>query len=220
MTPVSITFKIEKADKTGRYVAGWLSVVEKDGKRVEDTQGDLISMDELRKGVHRYMNGERTIKKQHSGGEIGKMVEVVMIDDDFAKAHGITHTKRGAWGTAEITDEATRDDVRKGKVTGWSMGGKGKRTPIAKASKTFRRQRVSSAERRSMATKTLPKLRRHEGSWIATAPGGGAREFFTRGNAQRALNAGWKVKTAGAHLGSLSRRSKVRKARGFFARFL
>jgi hypothetical protein len=133
MTPVSISFKIEKADKTGRYVAGWLSVVEKDGKRVEDTQGDLISMEELRKGVHRYMNGERTIKKQHSGGEIGKMVEVVMIDDDFAKAHGITHTKRGAWGTAEITDADVRKAAASGALTGWSMGGRGKRTPIAKA---------------------------------------------------------------------------------------
>ncbi len=75
-----------------------------------------------------------------------------------------------------------------------------------------------------MATRTLPKLRRHEGSWIATAPGGGAREFFTRGNAQRALNAGWKVKTAGQHLGGLNARirsrDRVRKSSGFFARFL
>lgn len=132
-SPVSIAFKIEKATPEGRFVSGWLSVVEKDGKRVEDTQGDLISMDELRKGVHRYMNGERTIKKQHSGGEIGKMVEVVMIDDDFAKAHGITHSKRGAWGTAEVTDEKVRKDVRENRVTGWSMGGKGKRTPITKS---------------------------------------------------------------------------------------
>ena len=133
MTPVSISFKIEKATPEGRYVSGWLSVVEKDGKVIEDTQGDRISMTELRKGVHKYMAGERIIKKQHSGGKIGEMVEVVMIDDDFAKAHGITHTKRGAWGTAEITDEATRDDVRKGRVQGWSMGGKGKRVPVAKA---------------------------------------------------------------------------------------
>ena len=132
-TPVSISFRIEKASKTGRYVAGWLSVVQKDGKRVEDSQGDLISMDELRKGVHKYMAGERTIKKQHAGGEVGKMAEVVIIDDDFAKAHGITHTKRGAWGVAEITDADVRKAAAAGDLTGFSMGGKGKRTPISKA---------------------------------------------------------------------------------------
>lgn len=130
---ISISFRIEKATKTGRYVAGWLSVVEKDGKVIEDTQEDRISLDELRKGVHKYMRGSRVIKKQHSGDQIGEMVEVLVIDDDVAKALGATTTKRGAWGMAEITDAATRDDVVKGRVTGWSMGGKGKRTEIAKA---------------------------------------------------------------------------------------
>lgn len=132
-TPVSISFKIEKADKTGRYVAGWLSVVEKDGKVVEDSQGDRMSMETLRAGVHKYMRGSRVIKKQHSGEQIGEMAEVIMIDDDFAKAHGITHGKRGAWGMAEITDPEIRKSVVAGDVTGWSMGGRGKRTPIAKS---------------------------------------------------------------------------------------
>lgn len=132
-TPVSISFKIEKADKTGRYVAGWLSVVEKNGKVVEDSQGDRMSMETLRAGVHKYMRGSRIIKKQHSGDQIGEMSEVIMIDDDFAKAHGITHSKRGAWGLAEITDEEVRKSVLAGDVTGWSMGGKGKRTEIAKS---------------------------------------------------------------------------------------
>lgn len=132
-TPVSISFKIEKADKTGRFVAGWLSVVEKDGKVIEDSQGDRMSMDTLRAGVHKYMRGSRVIKKQHSGDQIGEMSEVIMIDDDFAKAHGITHGKRGAWGLAEITDTEVQKAVLAGDVTGWSMGGRGKRTPISKA---------------------------------------------------------------------------------------
>lgn len=201
MTPVSITFKIEKADKTGRYVAGWLSVVEKDGKRVEDTQGDLISMDELRKGVHRYMNGERTIKKQHSGGEIGKMVEVVMIDDDFAKAHGITHTKRGAWGLAEITDEATREDVKKGKVTGWSMGGRGKRTPIAKARGKGLIRGGSAKNRNAM------NANYGSGNWRARA-------------ASRYLQSRLDRKGFTDRSHRIVQRAGVYKARSFFARFL
>lgn len=130
---VSLHFKIEKAEKTGRWVAGWLSVVEKDGKVVEDSQGDRMSMETLRAGVHKYMKGSRVIKKQHSGGQIGEMSEIIMIDDDFAKAHGITHGKRGAWGVAEITDPEVQKSVARGDVTGWSMGGRGKRTPISKS---------------------------------------------------------------------------------------
>jgi hypothetical protein len=186
MTPVSITFKIEKADKTGRYVAGWLSVVEKDGKVVEDTQGDRISMEELRKGVHKYMRGSRVIKKQHAGGQIGEMVEVVMIDDDFAKAHGITHTKRGAWGTAEITDADVRKSVVAGDVTGWSMGGAGKRKPIAKSDSRARRLANLKAARRAPAQS-------------------GARQRF---------------REAAALYRGAQKREPVKKASGFFARFL
>lgn len=212
MTPVSITFKIEKADKTGRYVAGWLSVVEKDGKRVEDSQGDLISMDELRKGVHRYMSGERTIKKQHAGGEIGKMVEVVMIDDDFAKAHGITHTKRGAWGTAEITDEATRDDVRKGKVTGWSMGGRGKRTPIAKA------RGIPRLGGKGLIPKgSGPRGRAMENAYQNRIYFGSRSFRAGRRGLKRTAAEQWKLRDKFARI---ERRLSVRKASGFFARFL
>lgn len=132
-SPVSLHFKIEKATVEGRYVSGWLSVVEKDGKVIEDTQGDRISIDELRKGMHGYMAGDRIIKAHHKGDGVGRMIEMVIVDDDFVKALGVTSTKRGAWGTAEITDEALRDQVRKGAFSGFSMGGGGKRTPIAKS---------------------------------------------------------------------------------------
>ncbi len=132
-TPVALHFRIEKATPTGRYVSGWLSVVEKDGKRVEDTQGDLISMDELRKGMHDYMSGERIIKAHHRGEQIGRMIEMVIVDDDFVKAMGATTTKRGAWGTAEITDEDVQKSVRENKFSGFSMAGSGKRTPVEKS---------------------------------------------------------------------------------------
>lgn len=131
--PVSLSFKIEKATPTGRHVSGWLSVVEKDGKPVEDTQGDRISIEEISKAFRKYMKGSRVIKARHAGDQVGEMVECVVIDDDFAKAHGITHTTRGVWGTAEITDEKAREEVRKGILKAFSIGGRGKRKPIAKS---------------------------------------------------------------------------------------
>lgn len=52
---------------------------------------------------------------------------------------------------------------------------------------------------------TLPPLRPHEGSWIATSPDGRVLEFFEQADAQRALEAGWTVRTAGDHLANLNR---------------
>lgn len=133
MPAVRFDFRIEKASPTGRYVSGWLSVVEKDGKPVEDTQGDIVAMEEARKAFHKYMRGSRVIKSQHAGDGIGDLVECVIIDDDFAKAHGVTHGQRGVWGTAEITDEKEQARVRKGEYGGFSIGGRGKRSEIKKA---------------------------------------------------------------------------------------
>lgn len=134
MSAVRFDFRIEKASPTGRYVSGWLSVVEKDGKPVEDSQGDIVAMEEVRKAFHKYMRGSRVIKSQHAGDGIGDLVECVIVDDDFAKAHGVTHSQRGVWGTAEITDEKEQARVRKGEYGGFSIGGRGKRTEIKKAS--------------------------------------------------------------------------------------
>lgn len=133
MPAVRFDFRIEKASPTGRYVSGWLSVVEKDGKPVEDSQGDIVAMEEVRKAFHKYMRGSRVIKSQHAGDGIGDLVECVIVDDDFAKAHGVTHGQRGVWGTAEITDEKEQARVRKGEYGGFSIGGRGKRTEIKKA---------------------------------------------------------------------------------------
>jgi hypothetical protein len=212
MTPVSISFKIEKADKTGRWVAGWLSVVQKGGKVVEDSQGDRMSMDTLRKGVHKYMRGSRVIKKQHSGDQIGEMSEIIMIDDDFAKAHGITHTKRGAWGVAEITDADVQKSVARGDVTGWSMGGKGKRVPIVKARGIPRlggkglMPKGEGPRRRAMFNAQDNKVYWGSRAFRAGNKGmDGARDVYRRRRNSFAR---------------IENRLAVRKSAGFFSRFL
>lgn len=199
---VSIRFKIEKATPSGRYVSGWLSVVEKDGKVIEDTQGDRISMEELRKGMHGYMAGDRIIKAHHRGDGIGRMIEMVVVDDDFVKAMGATTTKRGAWGTAEITDEAVQKSVRDKKFSGFSMGGGGKRTPVAKAS-AFRGGSLPALKRlRTLSAK-------NNASAVARAPGAASRGRRL-GRAQSYLTR------------RLTRQGHVFKASasGFFDRFL
>lgn len=122
-----LTFEFEKADSDGRYVRGWASVISVDGNPVEDTQGDVISPDEMRKAAHRFITDARVAKMMHDGEAVGEVVESVIVDDDFVKAMGATTTKRGWWIGMAIHDPAVRKGVKIGILKAFSIGGRGKR---------------------------------------------------------------------------------------------
>lgn len=130
MDNVAFTFRFEKTSNTGRFIAGWASVIEEDGEPVTDTQGDVIEMEELRKAAHEFVKSTRVAKAMHRGAQIGEIVESVLIDDDFCKALGAGTTKRGWWIGMEIHDPEIRKRVRNGELKAFSVGGSGKRTPI------------------------------------------------------------------------------------------
>jgi hypothetical protein len=125
-----ITVDFEKADPTGRYVRGWASVVSKGGAPVEDYQGDIIEMDELRKAAHQFILDARVAKAMHDGGQVGQVVESVIIDDAFAKAVGMSDDRRGWWIGMEITDPSVQEKVRKGTFRAFSIGGRGRRKKL------------------------------------------------------------------------------------------
>jgi hypothetical protein len=127
---LGLSFQFEKASETGNYVRGWASVVELDGKPVEDTQGDIISMTELRKAAHRFITDQRVAKAMHAGSAIGEVVESVIVDDAFAKALGITGGMRGWFIGMRIHDPDIQEKVRKGVFRAFSIGGKGRRIPV------------------------------------------------------------------------------------------
>lgn len=126
-------FQIEKAAASGKYVAGWASVIEIDGQPVTDIQGDVIDMDELRKSAHDFVSKARAAKVMHQGDSVGEVVESVLIDDSFAKAHGVKHGKRGWWIAMAIQDGAIQKQVRDGALSAFSIGGSGKRSAFEKA---------------------------------------------------------------------------------------
>ena len=125
-----INFNFSKADTTGRYVRGWASVVTDAGVPVTDHQGDIIAIDEIRKAAHKFISDARIAKAMHAGQPVGEVVESVIIDDDFAKAVGMTDGRRGWWIGMEIHDATIRENVRKGKLRAFSIGGRGRRTPV------------------------------------------------------------------------------------------
>lgn len=125
----SLEFSFAKKDVSGRFVSGWASVASVDGAPVEDYQGDIIAIDELRKAAHKFVSDARVAKAMHAGQPVGEVVESVIVDDEFAKALGITDGKRGWWITMQINDPAVQEGIRKGKYRAFSIGGKGRRTP-------------------------------------------------------------------------------------------
>jgi hypothetical protein len=125
-----IAVSFAKADATGRYVRGFASVIELDGQPVEDFQGDVISMDELRKAAHAFVSDARVAKAMHNGVQVGEVIESVIIDDDFAKALGATDTRRGWWIGMRIDDPKIQKMVRNGTYRAFSIGGRGKRTKM------------------------------------------------------------------------------------------
>ena len=123
-------FEFEKTSATGEYVSGWFSVIEVDGERYFDWHDDSADMAVLKKAAHKFITNVRSAKLLHKGKAIGDVVESVLIDDDFAAAHGITHSKRGWWGTMQVHDEDVRKRVRSGELRSFSIGGRAQRHTI------------------------------------------------------------------------------------------
>jgi hypothetical protein len=123
-----IAVEFAKADPTGKFVRGFASVIEVDGQPVEDFQGDVVAMDELRKAAHAFVIDARVAKAMHQGVQVGEVVESVIVDDEFAKALGMTDTRRGWWIGMRIDDPKIQKGVRDGTYRMFSIGGRGKRT--------------------------------------------------------------------------------------------
>lgn len=130
MPQIGISFEFAKADATGGYVRGWASVVSVAGQPIEDWQGDVIGMDALRKAAHQFITDARVAKAMHRGEQVGEVVESVIIDDDLAKALGITDQRRGWFIGMKVNSDAVRKRVRSGELRAFSIGGRGKRVPL------------------------------------------------------------------------------------------
>ena len=96
----ALRLALAKAAVTGKYVAGFASVITKDGKPVTDTQNDVIEMEDgpwgagLRTAAHDFISGARVAKVMHDGAQVGDIVESVIVDDDFAKALTVRHLRQ------------------------------------------------------------------------------------------------------------------------------
>lgn len=123
--------EITKFDEDQRLIYGWASVIEEDGKVVVDKQGDMIAETDLVEAAHDYMLESREAHEMHQGEKKGYTVESMVFTKQVQNALGIDLKKVGWFIVQKIEDDDTWNDVKAGKLKSFSVGGKGKRIPVA-----------------------------------------------------------------------------------------
>ncbi|MGN4927836.1 XkdF-like putative serine protease domain-containing protein [Bacillus cereus group sp. MYBK14-1] len=99
---------------------------------VEDSHGDTMTAEEIEKAAYTFMENYQHIDKQHDeiAGK-GTVVENWIAKSDMKV--GEQEVQAGTWlMTVRVDDADTWEEIKKGEVTGFSMGGFGERVEIAK----------------------------------------------------------------------------------------
>ncbi|MGG3537455.1 XkdF-like putative serine protease domain-containing protein [Bacillus tropicus] len=127
-TNISKQVPILKTEEEKQLVTG--VVYEPD---VEDSHGDTMTAEEIEKAAYTFMENYQHIDKQHDeiAGK-GTVVENWIAKSDMTV--GEQEVKAGTWlMTVRVDDTDTWEEIKKGDVTGFSMGGFGERVEITKA---------------------------------------------------------------------------------------
>lgn len=110
-------FSVFKEDEEKRIVYG--VVLEPD---TEDTQGDVISIDEIEKAAHFYMINSRVVGARHKREMEAKVIESYLAPDDL-EING-EKIKKGSWVLGvHIIDPIEWVTVKSDGYTGFSVGG-------------------------------------------------------------------------------------------------
>jgi hypothetical protein len=116
--------EIMKMDDDKRLIYGLVLVPD-----VEDLQGDIVSKEEIESACHDYLVNSRLIKAQHRAPTDAEVVECYIAPMDIPLGKGIA--PQGSWiMVTKVHSNAMWAAVKKGDITGYSIGGIGTREPM------------------------------------------------------------------------------------------
>lgn len=96
---------------------------------VEDSQGDLVSAEEIEKAAHEYLRNFRLVGDTHETLAPAEVVESYIAPVDFTPESG-EPIRKGSWVmVVKIQSDELWEEVRKGGYTGFSIGGEAYRDP-------------------------------------------------------------------------------------------
>jgi hypothetical protein len=115
---------VMKMDEEQRLIYGVVLVPD-----VEDLQGDICSKEDIQAACHDYLVNSRLIKAQHRAPTDADVVECYIAPSDLLIGKGIV--PEGSWMmVTKIHSNAMWEAVKKGDITGYSIGGRGTREEI------------------------------------------------------------------------------------------
>lgn len=92
---------------------------------VVDAQGDIVSPEEIERAAYRFLAEGGGVAEMHGAPGAGDVVE------SFIARDGDPHFTPGAWVLGVRLAPEVWERVRRGELTGFSMGGRGVRVPVA-----------------------------------------------------------------------------------------
>jgi hypothetical protein len=129
--------ELSKMDTDKRQVFGWASITKLNGEDVIDKQGDYIALDEIEKSAYHYVHNSRKGGDMHQrDGEVplhkSDMIESFVVTPEKLQKMGLDPNSlpHGWWVGYQVNDEDLWQSVKEGKRVGFSIHGKGVRTPL------------------------------------------------------------------------------------------
>lgn len=126
MNNIVFTGEIRKVNEEQRVAYGWFSVIEKDGRPVEDADGHIIGEETLIRMAREFVEESRAGKVMHKGRRVADIVESIVLTRDVQKALGVDLGMVGWFGAMRFRDDEIWERVKKGELRAFSIGGHGK----------------------------------------------------------------------------------------------
>ena len=123
--------KILKSDTDKRLVFGWASVVaDAEGNLIVDSQGDTINIDTLENAAYEFVlrGGEGDL--MHAVKGVAYLVESMVFTPEKAELLGLENVPQGWWVGFYVCDDKLWEQVKDGRFTMFSIGGRAVREEL------------------------------------------------------------------------------------------
>ena len=132
---VTLYVPIEKANTIAKkkQVFGYAYVAKNDGKQVVDHSGDIVEPEAMEKAIYSSF-GKLLSRENHKTDAKAHVIESLWMTHDKLQKMGIPTKGQpdGAWWVGmQVTDDALWKKIEDGTYKMFSIGGSGKRVPIA-----------------------------------------------------------------------------------------
>ena len=126
---MKLTGKITKTDAERKQVFGWASVAaDESGAAIADSQGDVISIEELEKAAYDFVLNSRAGGEMHETTGVATLIESMIFTPEKLQLLGLDgQVKQGWWVGFQVTDDDVWAKIKSGEYKMFSIGGKARR---------------------------------------------------------------------------------------------